>query len=261
MAFLGVAATVLGGTGQARFADLVVLVALSASACGGKVSDMYPSKASHTPAPVDGGAAAAGAGGQPARATAPPLEALPDVECAAPLALPDPALQACFLSSMSEEGLEPASFEALTTLGCEGVATIAGIECLTGLQTLYLTGGSMDDLRPLAGLTELVELGISDSPVRDVSALARLTSIRTLQLVELPLEDIGPLSSCGQRIDWLWLMYDRISDLGPLVASHAIGPWTTVWLGDNPLDCSSQNQDLAALRQRLVTVYTDCGNR
>ena len=266
MTSLGVAAAILGDVNRARFVGLALLVALLRSACGGKLGQMYDSEPTGTEVGVGGeggsdAAGTAGTGNVSEAATKQPPEPLPEVECAAPLVLPDPALQECFSSSMRDEGLEPASFENLKTLTCGEVVTLAGLECLTGLETLYLGPGSVDDLRPLAALTRLVDLRIGDSPISDVGALAGLTSIRYLQLVQLELEDIGPLSSCGQRIIFLWLMYNRIRDIGPLVSNRTIGPWTTVWLGDNPLDCSSQNQDIKALRERLVTVYTDCGDR
>jgi hypothetical protein len=257
MTSLGVAATVLGGISRAHWVALAALIALSPSACGGEVDQLYHSEPTSSEAPANG---AAGAGGQPGSPTERPSQPLPEVECAAPLALPDPALRECFSSSMNDEGLEPESFEDLRTLSCSEVAMLAGIECLTGLEILYLGPGSVDDLRPLAGLTQLVELSIGDNPVSEVGALAGLTSIRSLLLAQLELEDIGPLSTCGHRINSLWLMYNRIRDIGPLVANRAIGGWTTIWLVDNPLDCGSQAQNLTTLRERQATVYNDCGD-
>jgi hypothetical protein len=89
--------------------------------------------------------------------------------------------------------------------------------------------------------------------VTDVSALGGLTGLRTLQLGSNLISDIGGFEKLT-NLEYLNLSNNSISDIGPLLNNPGIGAGDTVVLQDNPVDCA----DVAALRAKGVTVYSDC---
>ena len=108
--------------------------------------------------------------------------------------IPDAALSEAVLRALNDTLAENCSIcppvEQITRRGlatlrrltAEGVRQLTGIEHACALRELDLSGGSIVDLRPLAGLTSLTSLDLSDNRVLDVSPLTGLTSLTTLDL-------------------------------------------------------------------------------
>jgi len=69
-----------------------------------------------------------------------------------------------------------------------------GLEKLTNLHSLNLSGNAISNVRPLSGLTELTELILSDTKVSDVAPLASLTSLNSLYLDKSPIKNYAPLA-------------------------------------------------------------------
>jgi hypothetical protein len=112
---------------------------------------------------------------------------------------------------------------------------ISFVSGLTRLTTLAL-GYNVQDISPLAGLTRLTSLDLGNNQIQDLSALSNLTVLARLIL------DGNP-----------------ITDLSPLVANSGIGQGDDVSVASTPyLDCASQKNNIAALRQRGVNLTTDC---
>jgi Leucine-rich repeat (LRR) protein len=62
--------------------------------------------------------------------------------------------------------LDPLSEVTRLTAEAEGIVSLSGIECLTGLVRLELRGNEVSDLGPLAGLEQLEQLdleGVSEN--------------------------------------------------------------------------------------------------
>ena len=168
--------------------------------------------------------------------------------------MPDAALQAVVRETLEELGL-PASAPLtkekmlqLTSLKAnhKGIVDITGLEFALSLKELYLGGRNrITDLRPLANLTNLVELHIwhrevadmppvtnldisplsglinleflvlENSGISDISLLTELKALQGLGLSANNIEDISPLAGLKklQRLD---LSENNIKDLSPL---------------------------------------------
>lgn len=166
---------------------------------------------------------------------------------AAPL-IPDDGLRACVSERLKlPVGSDPTADQlaTVTDLSCvnRSVASLEGIEHLTGLTELILSTNQITDLTPLSGLTGLNRLLLPGNPVSDPAPLATLTSLRVLSLdnsAVTSLTALAPLTgltdlSVAQRsksphpgidsldgvqhmtgLSRLVANNSRISDLGPL---------------------------------------------
>ena len=87
--------------------------------------------------------------------------------------------------------------------------------------TLSDSGNSISDISPLAGLIELLVLGLEHNTVEDISALSGLVNLV-----------------------WLELSDNNITDITPLIANEGIGAGDYVYLDYNYLDLSESSDDL-----------------
>ncbi|MDO5737531.1 MAG: hypothetical protein Q4P15_13770 [Propionibacteriaceae bacterium] len=107
------------------------------------------------------------------------------------------------LGRQSTTEITPADAAGLTELSdgnssCEEVLSLAGLEELVSLRRLSFTYASnrVDDLSPLAGLTDLEEVHVSSaSGITDITPLLGLTAITRLSLPALGVPDVSPLAS------------------------------------------------------------------
>lgn len=108
---------------------------------------------------------------------------------------------------------EAASVTGLTLIG-RGITNLAGLE-YTSLRQLNLTLNSVNDIAPLAGLTNLVRLDIGANQVSQLAPLAGLAHLTDLELYQNQVADLGPLSNLTGLVR-LWLFDNDVNDLGPL---------------------------------------------
>lgn len=113
-----------------------------------------------------------------------------------PTALRDPALQACLNQYLEASGLT--ALDQVKLLACpgSGVATLAGIEAMTGLEQLELSDNKVSDLRPLMPLRNLRVLGLRNNPVATVAPLIELPILRFVSLLgdeQLRCDDVAEL--------------------------------------------------------------------
>jgi hypothetical protein len=122
---------------------------------------------------------------------------------------------------------------------------------LTALQGLDLTQTSVSDLSPLAGLTALQELWLNQTSVSDLSPLAGLTALQGLTLNQTSVSDLSPLAGLT-ALQGLWLTQTSVSDLAPLSGLTAL---STLWLDQTSVS------DLSPLRAlpNLADVYAEHG--
>ena len=128
---------------------------------------------------------------------------------------------------------------------------------LTKLWHLYLPGGDISDLTPLAGLTGLEELYLHNNDISDISILSRLTGLERINLERNSITNISPLARLT-NLKWLDLSDNNISDISPLdelrenikLIWHGNpafpkggpkieGPWLWVLLPDREIDSST----------------------
>jgi len=86
---------------------------------------------------------------------------------------------------------------------------------LDGLTELYLTGTSISDLGPLAGLSALRHLALDGTNVSDLAPLARLTALEHLDLADTQISDLKPIAKLN-KLQRLGLNGSMVSDLSPI---------------------------------------------
>jgi len=85
------------------------------------------------------------------------------------------------------------------------VSDLAPLAKLTGLQALYLSNTQVRDLAPLAKLTALQTLDFSRTEVRDLAPLAQFTALQRLDFSETQVRDLAPLADLlrgGIPVKW-----------------------------------------------------------
>lgn len=85
----------------------------------------------------------------------------------------------------------------------------------TGMKDLFLGPGELDDLSPIANLTQLVSLRASINKVSDLKPLAKLTQMDRLDLGRTAVHDITPLASMAALTE-LQLDDTQVTDISPL---------------------------------------------
>ncbi|CAM3278708.1 leucine-rich repeat domain-containing protein [Occultella aeris] len=169
---------------------------------------------------------------------------------------PDPALAACVAQTMGVRDpgarVSAADLADVLSLECRGpgfpgasgpdtatpdpttaraaISDLSGLDRLTELSSLDVTGNTVTDLTPLAGLN-LWGVVITDNPVSDLSPLAGLTSLTNLGASGTQVVDLEPLAGQG-TLAYLGLRGTGISDIGPLAS---MGNLNEVDLGDNAI--------------------------
>jgi|GEM_PF-2631493 len=114
---------------------------------------------------------------------------------------------------------------------------------LTNLVRLGLAGcGQLSDISPLAGLTNLEVLDLSVNEISDLSPLAGLTNLESLWLDANPISDVSPLAGLT-NLSVLGLYYTQISDVSPLAGLTNL---TRLYLVGNPITDRSPLNHLPA---------------
>ena len=113
----------------------------------------------------------------------------------------------------------------MTTLDCSWrrvpISALTGIEQLTALTTLDLSGNQIVDLAPLAGLTALTLLNLGFNQIADVTPLAGLTGLTGLYLYSNQIVDVTPLAGMT-ALTTLDLWGNQIANVAPLSSLTAL---------------------------------------
>jgi len=151
--------------------------------------------------------------------------------------VPDDTLAACFADAIGDatgttpdwasNGITQDDIDAWAAAGgvsmdgfaCNGVSVLTGIDKLpytrTSDDSLDLIYGSITDLSPLAGLTNLTVLELAGNNIADITPLAGLTNLSELYLSNNKISDLSPLAKMKQMYH-LELVDNWISDVTPL---------------------------------------------
>ena len=117
---------------------------------------------------------------------------------------------------LTKERLQSARY---INIAGKGISDITGLEFATDLRELDLRDNPVTDLRPLANLTMLEDLYLSDlfpnTPTLDLHPLANLINLQELFLEHSKVSDISPLAGL-KKLRILDLSHNDISDLRPL---------------------------------------------
>ncbi len=100
-------------------------------------------------------------------------------------------------------------------LGGKRIMDISPLANLTELLLLILSNTSVNDVSPLANLSELQVLVLNNISVSDVSPLANLSKLQLLWLDNTSVSDVSPLANLS-KLQKLWLNGTSVSDVSPL---------------------------------------------
>ncbi|MCJ8267900.1 MAG: leucine-rich repeat domain-containing protein, partial [Psychrosphaera sp.] len=90
-----------------------------------------------------------------------------------------------------------------------------GIEQFDNLKSLNLILNDIEDISPVANLTQLTGLGLWDNKVKDIVALSNLSALQGLTLSYNDVNDISPLAGLN-KLTLLTLAYNEVNDLSAL---------------------------------------------
>ncbi len=138
---------------------------------------------------------------------------VPSVLPEQPVSIPDPNLAAAIRKEIGEAITTRTLFN-LIELSAGEITDLTGIEYASNLRVLGLSG-SISDISPLSGLTQLRRLSLGGNNISDITALTELKNLRGLYLDNNNISDITSLAEL-KEIDWLSLRNNNISDISPL---------------------------------------------
>ena len=98
-------------------------------------------------------------------------------------------------------------------------------------------------------------LGLCHNEIADTVPLAKMTGLTWLEISNNLVDDIEALSDL-ENLGWLVLSSNNIEDISPLVNNAGIGVDDLVGLSSNPVDCG--DPDIATLLDRGVTLRISC---
>ena len=160
--------------------------------------------------------------------------------------MPDPNLRAVIEDELGKTPgatITVADMEHLTELIAPNanISDLTGLEAATNLTRLDLGGefvegqligsNSISDLSPLAGLTNLTALRLSDNSISDISAVMGLINLIYLGLSNNSISDISAIAELTNLTE-LWLYNNSISDISTV---SELTNLTTLVLYDNPI--------------------------
>ncbi len=97
------------------------------------------------------------------------------------------------------------------------IASLRGIENLTGLTNLWIRANAITDIGPLRGLVGLTSLNLAANSITDIGPLSGLRRLTFLAInLNENIVDISPLSGLTELTGTLWMHTNSISDLSPL---------------------------------------------
>lgn len=150
---------------------------------------------------------------------------------------------------MALEGLSDAD-ELILSLAFNEVEDLSPLMGLTNLLNLYLCENRIKDITPLGGLTKLVNLELWGNEISDLSPLEPLIALCWLELCRNNIVDISALAKLT-NLDSLYLSHNDIVDVVPLAALISL----------RYLDLSSNNiSDASALEGLKDTEINLSGN-
>ena len=156
--------------------------------------------------------------------------------------MPDPALRMVVREELGLTEATPLTQEHMLSLvgldaNRRNIVDITGLEFATSLRVLHIGQNSITDLRPLANLTQLVELHFWHFPANptnlDLRPLANLINLEVLSLEGNGISDVMPLAGL-KRLRFLHLTSNHIENVTPLAGlTNLKGLWIqNNWAGD-----------------------------
>jgi Leucine-rich repeat (LRR) protein len=201
---------------RCRFwARLTAIALLSCSACGGVTRNGPTDEGDETREPTGGTAGTISEPSTPPSMTEPGPPSCSfienadiDAEVRRQLGLP------------ASHALTPAELVKITSLELTGLATLQGVQCLTGLQVLEATDGALSDLSPVSNLS-LRELDVDHNVIVDLGPLGGYR-LPTLQRLDISNNQVAGLSALADKpaLEVVDAAHNGVSSLSRLQILH-----------------------------------------
>jgi Leucine-rich repeat (LRR) protein len=131
--------------------------------------------------------------------------------------------------------------EEVDLSGC-GVDDISPLASLTNLKRADLRGNKVTDLSLVGGMTKLEWVNLDANRITDIAPLRSLSALRIISAADNHISDITPLAGI-KNLSGVFLANNQIRDVSPL-RLHAL---VSVDLRNNPVD----EKDLEQLRNAM----------
>ncbi len=188
------------------------------------------------------------------------------IESCTVVSIPDATLEAAIRDELNifNGPICEADMLLLTTLSVPdgGIVNLKGLQHATNLLSLSLPLNHTQDvsLRPLAGLTKLTYLDLSQTRVDNLGSIRELINLEVLNLTESNLDnsDLTHITKL-MNLNELWLTGNKITDITKLVSNAGLGTGDSIYLDGNCLDTSGPPDltDIQTLQERGASVVYD----
>jgi Leucine-rich repeat (LRR) protein len=132
----------------------------------------------------------------------------------------------------------------------QGVVSLEGIRCLTGLTSLAADRNQISNLTPLSDLALLEALSLTVNQITDISALSGLTSLTFLSLTKNPISDLASLTALTNLRILLLRDLPLVTDITPIAGMTEL---TTFWFGEGQIGATaSVLQGLSKMRDLII---------
>lgn len=154
----------------------------------------------------------------------------------------------------SIQGIENCTNLIYLALGLQSITDLAPLADLTKLEYLDLSQNrTIEDISPLTNLVNLKKLILDTNPIKDISALGNLTNLKELWLWFTPITNLNPLSSLSN------LEILHLSGVGEGITFESIEPLRNL-LNLKQLDLSGGNiTDITPLENLTELILLDVG--
>ena len=113
----------------------------------------------------------------------------------------DAGLQSCInVTARQQELDDPAQIRVLACPGLE-IATLEGIEALSALRFIDLSGNALENLDPLRHLSRLTSVNAPDNLLKDISGLDALNALTSAVLTDNPDIPCDQLEALRSRLN------------------------------------------------------------
>jgi hypothetical protein len=192
-----------------------------------------------------------------------------------------PKLDTLYLQGDTVTDLKPlGGVKTLRTLNLRlgHVVHPEGASALTNVVDFDATG-VFTDVAPLAAMTKLEKLRISQKTIENFASLETLGKLKFLDVSNTGISSISPVAHMSQLVElvaarnqitqteplgalehltYVVLVDNQVVDVGPLVQNPAVDAGDFVYLDRNSLGCAAQAINLQILAARGVHVSSDC---
>ncbi|GAA4827172.1 hypothetical protein GCM10011365_25730 [Marinicella pacifica] len=129
----------------------------------------------------------------------------------------DSNMENCVLNQALSQGWVYVSEFVWAFCANSNINDISGIENLSSLDRIFLSGNQISDVFSLASLTHLTYLDLEYNQINNVSALRNFTQLRTLKLSNNQISDVSALEELAlTELTELSLSYNQISNVTAL---------------------------------------------